>query len=625
VRRWLEPSIVIFVLALVVSFALHFRAYTALGTLAELVDVGGSPPEPATVEFTIGEPDDRAADEPAASDGDEAEEEAEDDATSDAPKPEKERPEPEREREKERERAKREEREREKERQKKEEEKTEEQEAKQPQSRPPDPATRHAIRQQARNEESPDNAQFVAEHANRVQEQTVARQRNLVRDDAEPAPGEPQEPSEASEPGNANEDRIEQMEDQEGSDQRDPTPEESEQQRPDRAPDTPLPPVARGDGTREGEPGEPSRGRGGQRSGEAERSQEREGSRATDAEDMITVNDGFGELRVPRADSTQARGDGEQDRNEAAAGRRGGARARRGRRGEGLGLGGAGPNQRVAWSKLQELYGRERLAEEREAYVEERRSRRRGGNGRQKRWKKFRAAIENYVPNVKPGNQTALNAAASPFAGYISDIHRRIHPEFAGRFIANLPTYDTSPFADRSLKTKLEIILNRDGSVHRVGVVETSGFLPFDYGAFASIMRGQPYPEAPTSILSGDGRVYLHWGFYRNRRQCGTFNAEPYILPNPPGTPAPDQGGLKDEPEWGGVVPDDAAPTWGTDGQEAGDEGSGEGGSEEGSGGGDGQPSEPAEENRRKREDDPGQPSEPDEPAPRVPPGAAMG
>src|SRR5206468_11769939 len=34
-------------------------------------------------------------------------------------------------------------------------------------------------------------------------------------------------------------------------------------------------------------------------------------------------------------------------------------------------------------------------------------------------------------------------------------------------------------------------------------------------------------------------RIYLRWGFYRNWRQCGTFNVEPYIL-----TEVPDDNGV---------------------------------------------------------------------------------
>ena len=77
-------------------------------------------------------------------------------------------------------------------------------------------------------------------------------------------------------------------------------------------------------------------------------------------------------------------------------------------------------------------------------------------------------------------------------------------------------------------------------------MVRSSGFEPFDFGAFNAVMRAQPYPPAPDPILSGDSRAYVHWGFYRNERQCGTFNARPYILPNPSGAPTRRPGPMDD-------------------------------------------------------------------------------
>jgi hypothetical protein len=126
------------------------------------------------------------------------------------------------------------------------------------------------------------------------------------------------------------------------------------------------------------------------------------------------------------------------------------------------------------------------------------------------------------------------------------------------------------PFADRTLMTDLEIIINGDGSLHKVGVVRTSGFLPFDFGAFDSVNKAAPFSPPPRKILSGDGRVYVHWAFYRNERQCGTFNARPYILPNPPGTPDPRRDApLRDrspsddeEREPTGPIPFDAQFGW---------------------------------------------------------------
>ncbi|MEO0326865.1 MAG: TonB C-terminal domain-containing protein, partial [Myxococcota bacterium] len=200
------------------------------------------------------------------------------------------------------------------------------------------------------------------------------------------------------------------------------------------------------------------------------------------------------------------------------------------------------------------VLGEEELREERDRFVAEQTSRTRGGR-HQERWAEFQASLENYATNVRPGNQTALNAAADPFAEFEAKVHRRIHPNFAEGFLANLPGGASSPFNDMTLLTKLEIVFNRDGSLAEVNFVRRSGFTPFDYGAWNAVQRGQPYPAPPEQILSGDGRVYFHWGFYRNGRQCGTFNAQPFLLPNPggqrpgtldpgvPGSPAPDSGG----------------------------------------------------------------------------------
>ena len=368
--------------------------------------------------------------------------------------------------------------------------------------------------------EPPDNTQFVAEENNRVEEETVARIRNMIRDDQMPTPGRQQKPSDTlEEQGNSREQEIAEARNKEGSDARKVTEEEASRKRPDKAID--ADPIKAERVSRQAPNGRQS-DTSGDRAGET-------------ADETITITDAAGTFSIRRPSN---------------AGQGGGERAK-----------GHGPGGQMAWSQYEAAVGSDKLEEDRRAYLAERKSSQRGIS-REKTWKEFRAAIENYVPGVKRGATTALNAAASPFAAYIAAVHRRIHQEYADRFLRSLPI-GGSPYQDPTLMTKLEIVLNRDGSVHRIGVVKSSGLLPFDFGAFNSVLRGQPYAPAPSSILSGDGRVYFHWGFYRNQRQCGTFNAEPYILPNPRGTPGRSDG-LTDAPDWDTVVPADARPTWRT-------------------------------------------------------------
>jgi len=393
---------------------------------------------------------------------------------------------------------------------------------------PPRPQeARQAVQQHSTNPdvEPPENAQFIAEQNNRVTEETVARIRNMIRDDAIPSPGRQEKPSDTlEERGNSREQEVAEARNKEGSDARKVTEEEAKRKRPDKA--IKADPIKAERVARQAPDGKQSNTSG-----------DRAGERA---DETITITDAAGTFSIRRP---------------SGAGQGGGERAK-----------GRGPGGKMAWSQYEAAVGSDKLEEDRRAYIAERKSSQRG-IAREKTWNEFRAAIENYAPGVKPGATTALNAAASPFATYIAAVHRRIHQQFADRFLRSLPI-GGSPYQDPTLMTKLEIVLNGDGSVHRIGVVRSSGLLPFDFGAFNSVLRGQPYPPAPSSILSGDGRVYFHWGFYRNQRQCGTFNAEPYILPHPRGMPE-DEDGLTDAPDWNTVVPADARPTWKTRDEES--------------------------------------------------------
>jgi hypothetical protein len=194
---------------------------------------------------------------------------------------------------------------------------------------------------------------------------------------------------------------------------------------------------------------------------------------------------------------------------------------------------GGPPN--VTWEGLEKAVGTEQLRKEREAVGQAIRAQHRGRFDTTK-WERFLPDIENYDPTVKVGNQTALNAAASPFAKYLHDIHNRIHPIFADEFLNSLEGLAPGhPLRSHELVTHVEIILARDdGKVVRRGVVKNSGSTVFDAAALDSVDRAGPFGKAPDAIASKDGHVYLHWEFHRNLVDaCSTRNAHPFIVANP--------------------------------------------------------------------------------------------
>jgi outer membrane biosynthesis protein TonB len=202
-----------------------------------------------------------------------------------------------------------------------------------------------------------------------------------------------------------------------------------------------------------------------------------------------------------------------------------------------LGLGSAGTTQNginlnLSFSAAHAIVGADEISMMRKRDGERRLSQHRGSwtSMGLERWK---PALENYVASVKPGNQTALNTAHSPFARYLNQIHQRLHEVFAYRFLGHLDKLPANhPLNNMDINTHLEIALSReDGRIVRMGVTKSSGVTAFDVGALDSVEKAAPYGPPPSSIVSPDGNVYLHWEFHRKPiYACSTYNAHPYIL-----------------------------------------------------------------------------------------------
>ncbi|HET9955477.1 MAG TPA: hypothetical protein VFQ61_13280, partial [Polyangiaceae bacterium] len=376
-----------------------------------------------------------------------------------------------------------------------------------------------AVRQHVEDKDQKDNpnADFISEHNNRVKEQTQSRLTSNDENDPKPTPG-----SNASgvgpEPGDSRENRIAQSEDRPGEEARAPA-------------DDPA--------SRKAQPSSESPNAGDVTArAQAHAAPARNGSQAgenkTEPQQAVAQNStpgskGQAEQRAQEAspdwvgserggwDVPNARA--ELKEQEARKSQRKRELPRRKVRGYGdlLGLGAAGTtangiNLNLTPGLAVNAIGVDQLSRERRADAARRRSQHLGS------WKstgieRWRSAIENYVASVKPGNQTALNTARSPFASYLASIHNRLHPIFADWFLASLDSLPQShPMNNPTISTSLEIILDQDeGRIVNMGVTKTSGITAFDIAALDSVQRASPFGAPPREILSPDGNVYLHW------------------------------------------------------------------------------------------------------------------
>lgn len=182
---------------------------------------------------------------------------------------------------------------------------------------------------------------------------------------------------------------------------------------------------------------------------------------------------------------------------------------------------------KLSQDQLEALYGKDKVAKRDTESAKE--SKQEGVWEKQR--ERYQSPLENFVPEVQPGNQTALRSRKHPFARYIARIHRKIHEAWAWGFLEQLDGRGRNhPLNDFDLWTRVEIVINADGTIDKVITVRHSGKTAFDAAAREIIFAAGPFPDPPDSIRSPNGKVYMHWAFHRDQRACGTFGADPFIL-----------------------------------------------------------------------------------------------
>jgi TonB C terminal len=397
-----------------------------------------------------------------------------------------------------------------------------------------------AVKQHVQDEHQKDNpdANLISDKANHVEEETRARITSTDQDDTKPTPGAaPSGPKQ--DPGNAEETHVRQNDDQAGEHAMAPGGAESTKAErataavpaPNAGKAAPAAAAPGAPGSQTAKPPAPAPAESQDRNQVAKAATpERTGS-----PEVVASNNGSFSVNRPEAATPEQRA---QKAKKRLPPRRPRSLL------EALGLGAAGRTMNGVALNLTpnmaaEAVGSDEMSRLRRADGERRRSQHRGSWATPS-FERYRSAIENYIPSVKPGNQTALNTAASPFGLYLNQIHSRIHPLFADDFLASLDSLPAShPMNDQNLVTSLEIVVEREeGRLVRRGVTRTSGITAFDISAIAAVDRAAPFGTPPSEIVSPDGNVYLHWEFRRDGMACSTLYAHPFILKGQP-KPAP--------------------------------------------------------------------------------------
>ena len=413
---------------------------------------------------------------------------------------------------------------------------------------------RIAVKQHQKTAEDNPNAKLIADNANKVEEESVATQTSNDEDDPNPTPGANKTAGPKDKTGDSERTKIADSDEHKGEQNRAPGEKGTEFSvlPHDNIPlQKPMGPVAIQAQQSSSIPRSGGDGRAPSQTTNQPPPQLAPGAPPPDSPDVIAGANGTWIVNPMRqgapADPAQKGVPGTTNQKAPTA-------SQRNERTWGLG-GNPGPGQvnlNLTQTGVVAAVGVDQLRKERVADGERRKSEHRG-SWTASSFERWRNAIENYVTSVKPGNQTALNTAAVPFASYLNTIHNRIHPIFADNFLGSLDNLPKShPMNNPKIITRLEIVVSpKEGRIVKMGIVKTSGITAFDIAALDSVNRAQPFGAAPSAIVSPDGNVYLHWEFHRDEVfACSTMHARPFMLNTPakPQSPDPEPPGSPNAP-----------------------------------------------------------------------------
>jgi TonB family protein len=145
---------------------------------------------------------------------------------------------------------------------------------------------------------------------------------------------------------------------------------------------------------------------------------------------------------------------------------------------------------------------------------------------------RFSQSLLGSAVTVRPGNHAVVQPSPG-YREYIHHIHHKIHRHWANGFLIELDLRrsTTDPLSNPSLNTELEFIIDAaDGEVESVNIVRSSGQALFDAEAISVAHLVGPHPSPPPELVSPNGRIYIHWNFWRNQRQCGVFGVSVFRL-----------------------------------------------------------------------------------------------
>lgn len=126
------------------------------------------------------------------------------------------------------------------------------------------------------------------------------------------------------------------------------------------------------------------------------------------------------------------------------------------------------------------------------------------------------AASNDYLTDVKEGNKTLLNTKEFIYYGYYNRIRQSLEVAWNSKLRAAMNSYIYGGRQLASAKnyvTGLIVVLDRNGKVTGVQVLQRSGAHDLDQAAIDAFNDAGPFPDPPAGLVDEKGEIRIRWDF----------------------------------------------------------------------------------------------------------------
>ncbi len=121
----------------------------------------------------------------------------------------------------------------------------------------------------------------------------------------------------------------------------------------------------------------------------------------------------------------------------------------------------------------------------------------------------------DYVKNIKVGNETNLNSEKFLFADYMNRIKKAVSYYWNPTQVLLINDPRSNIYGRKNRFTKLLVSLDKSGKLLKIKLLVSSGVDFLDQEAINSFKKAAPFPNPPKELLE-KGRLNISFGFYVN-------------------------------------------------------------------------------------------------------------